>query len=67
MRRDAGNNMTDQLPQEAQNKDHTKPPPEEKTNAGAGSNLPNQESALGTSSSSPRVAKLMQLFGTSKE
>lgn len=62
---DAVNNMTHPLAQKL-NKHYSKPSSKEKTNQGVGNNLPNQESALCTSSSL-KVAKLMQGFGTSKE
>lgn len=66
MMNDAVNIMINWHRSQAQNNGHTKVSPNEETTQGVGSNLPNQESALCTSSSL-RVAKLMQTFGTSKE
>lgn len=63
---EAVNIMTNWHRSQLQNKDHTMVSSNEETTQGAGSNLPNQESALCTSSSF-RVAKSMQMFGTSKE
>lgn len=63
---DAINMMTNWHRGQVQNKDHNTVASNEETTQEVGSNLPNQESALCTSSSC-RVAKLMQMFGTSKE